>query len=144
MSVKVLDRLVSSTRVDVSLGRWADDAAAELRFEPLRDEIMRIAKRAAQSALAESPRPAPTPVMRAAPIGSAQRMVRTPFGSWCVEDDAFAAEIERVAFSQDPVMMSRVDALVRPHERQQKAARLIAAERLVRCERPDLVRGAGL
>lgn len=66
---------------------------------------------------------------------------RTPFGQFVVEDDAFAAEIERVAFSQDPVMMSRVDALVRPHERQQKAARLIAAEKLVRRERPELAAG---
>lgn len=69
------------------------------------------------------------------------RTYRTPFGQFVVEDDAFAAEIERVAFSQDPVMMSRVDALVRPHERQQKAARLIAAEKLVRRERPELAAG---
>lgn len=61
------------------------------------------------------------------------------FGTIQIDDDAFAAEIERVADSKDPVTMGRIDSMLAPHDRAQKSARLIKAERIVREESPHLV-----
>lgn len=69
-------------------------------------------------------------------------VVNTPFGKWDAPDAEFADEIERVADSKEPVTMERVNKLVAPHERGEKAARLIAAERIVRGDRPDLAASA--
>lgn len=61
------------------------------------------------------------------------------FGTVMVNDYAFAQEIEKVADSKDPVLMDRVNAMLAPHDRAQKAARLIVAEKLVRKDSPHLV-----
>lgn len=56
-----------------------------------------------------------------------------------IEDDGnFADEIKRVAESADPTVKAKVDKYLSESRREVKFDRLLAAERIVRAERPDL------
>lgn len=57
-------------------------------------------------------------------------------------DGEFADEIKKVADSKEPHMMSKVDKLLHPTQRQVMFYRLRAAEKIVRAERPDLAAAA--
>lgn len=75
--------------------------------------------------------------------GPAKPKVKHAMGRRFVEVDAeYAAEIERVADSKDPVTMAKVDKLLSPAKRAIKFDRLIAAEKIVKAERPDLAYSA--
>lgn len=64
-------------------------------------------------------------------------------GRTFIEDDAaYAEEIKRVAESEDPATKAKVDKLIPESRRTQKFERLLAAERVVRAERPDLAESA--
>lgn len=64
-------------------------------------------------------------------------------GHTFIENDAeFADEVKRVAQSKDPVVMAKVDALIPAKQRGLEFYRLMAADRVVRAERPDLAESA--
>jgi hypothetical protein len=64
-------------------------------------------------------------------------------GAVFVETDShFADEIKRVAGSKEPHIMEKVDSLLTPAERPVMFNRLRVAERIVRAERPDLVKAS--
>lgn len=64
-------------------------------------------------------------------------------GNTFVEDDAeFAAEITRIAKAEDKDTKAKVDALLPEGHRPVMFQRLLAAERIVRKERPDLAEAA--
>jgi hypothetical protein len=57
-----------------------------------------------------------------------------------VEDDgAFAAEVERIADSKDPATVAKLDKYIPAANRAVKFDRLMAAEKVVRAERPELI-----
>ncbi|MEO9194591.1 MAG: hypothetical protein ABI445_13105, partial [Polyangia bacterium] len=61
-------------------------------------------------------------------------------GRHFVEDDgAFAAEVERIADSKDPAIAAKLDKYIPVANRAVKFDRLMAAEKVVRAERPELI-----
>lgn len=68
---------------------------------------------------------------------------KTPFGQVVAPDERLADEIKAVAFSSDPAVVAKVDAhLAVASDRKQPWARLVAAEKVVAKERPDLTNHA--
>ena len=72
----------------------------------------------------------------------APRKVKAMGINFVEEDGELADEIEKVADSKDPVLMERVNNLLLPTQRGEKAYRLMAAEKIVRADRPDLAEQA--
>ncbi len=66
------------------------------------------------------------------------RSVKTPFGNFKEVDGTYAEEIKKTAESKDPALMAKVDKYLSAAERPQMFSRLLAAEKIVRAERPDL------
>ncbi len=61
-------------------------------------------------------------------------------GRTFIEDDGdFADEVRKLAESKEPVLMDKVDKLLSKPQRSEHFYRLLAAERVVRAERPDLI-----
>ena len=88
-----------------------------------------------------------------APIGMAEQsrqMTGIPkprttqsMGRKFVEDDSpFGDEIQKLAQSKDAVTMSKIDAYIPENQRSVMFYRLMAAEKVVRSERPDLAEAA--
>lgn len=84
------------------------------------------------------------------PAGSGARDVSVPRGprvigksgdaiATVIMDDEIGDAIEKLADSKDPLLMSKVDALLAPNERGQKWARLVAAGKIVEKEQPHLL-----
>jgi hypothetical protein len=69
-------------------------------------------------------------------------MSQTPLGTAIAPDEEFADEIQRVAMSKDPGEIEKVNKHLNVAEQSQPWARLVAAERVIRKERPDLVERA--
>jgi hypothetical protein len=70
------------------------------------------------------------------------RKVRS-MGVTFVEDDShFADEIKRVAESKDPIVMEKVNKYLPEFQRTEPFYRLMAAEKIVRAERPELAKSA--
>jgi hypothetical protein len=70
------------------------------------------------------------------------REVKTPFGRFVETDSAFADKVNEMAESKDPVTMAKVDKLLPAAHRPIMFHRLLAAERVVRAEHPDLAETA--
>lgn len=76
------------------------------------------------------------------PLVSKPRVHRAMGRTFIEQDADFADEIEKLADSKDPVTMERVDKYLLPTQRTNKAYRLLAAEKIVRAERPELAESA--
>jgi Asp-tRNA(Asn)/Glu-tRNA(Gln) amidotransferase C subunit len=66
------------------------------------------------------------------------RETKTPFGKFVEMDGAFADKVNEIAESKDPSVMAKVDKLLPAPHRPVMFHRLLAAERVVRAEHPDL------
>ncbi len=87
--------------------------------------------------------PASAPAARSVPGPVGPRLHKTPFGTVVAPDEEYADEIKRVAFSKDKDTAAKVDAvLTTDADRASKWARLVAAEKVVKRDRPELVERA--
>ncbi len=69
---------------------------------------------------------------------SKSRKVVTMGRQWIEDDADFADEVKKLANSKEPVLMEKIDKLLSPAQRPELFHRLLAADRVVRAERPDL------
>lgn len=80
---------------------------------------------------------------RAAPRGNAasgpdRRVVKNELATWVVEGEQFSTMAIDMAESRDPNVARKLDALLSESERSHAGLRLIAANRVLKQERPDL------
>ncbi len=97
--------------------------------------------------LSQSGGPIGAPIEDGAPRGKEGprpvKMDRTPLGTVIHDEEEFADEIKRVAFSKDPAEIAKVDALLfSAADRAAPWARLLAAEKVVKVERPEMAEHA--